>query len=177
MRGEKRRYAFGGALALAGIVSLALVGREERAAFLQLVGVAALAGQQQFARYRERQNPASPANVPPAGHGALMTAAALCGWVWLSARVSVFFGGTFTLAAAWSLFAAVVFACGLALHEKIYRWLGLAILVGTLGRIAVVDVWQLDSLGRAVSALCLGVVLLGIGYLYNRFYSKWHGLF
>ena len=177
VRGEPRRYAWGGVLTVVGVASLALLDREDRAAFLHLVGIAALAGQQRFARRCEKQVPAPSPALPPVVHGVLMGGAVLCAWVGLSARVSVSLGGTFTLAAAWSLFAAVVFAAGLALHEKIYRWLGLGVLVLTLGRIAAVDVWQLDGLGRAVSALCLGVVLLGIGYLYNRFHSKWHGLF
>ena len=105
-----------------------------------------------------------------------MIAATVCAWTVLNALVGVLFEGRFTLAAAWSLFGALVFTAGLALREKVYRWLGLVILVCTLLRLAALDIWQLDSLGRAVSALCLGVVLLGIGYAYNRFHARWQDL-
>lgn len=174
---ESRRYACGGLLTVVGMGSLALLGREDRAAFLHLTGIAVLVTQQRLARHHEKHHLTPSPAIPPPWHGALMAGAVLCAWAWLSARVSVSLDGAFTLAASWSLLAALVFVAGLALHEKIYRWLGLGLLVCTLGRIVTVDVWQLDGLGRAVSALCLGVVLLGIGYLYNRFHTRWHGLF
>ena len=94
----------------------------------------------------------------------------------LNARMAPHDQGAFTLAAGWSLFAALVFGLGLALREKIYRWLGLALLACTLGRIAIVDLWRLDSLGRTISGFCLSAVLLGIAFLYNRYHEKWRDL-
>ena len=176
VRREPRWRWWSAGCTAAGLFALAALPTEERTEFLHLAGVAAIAGQQRFARFWNKREPGSPA-VPARWQGAWMIAATLSAWTVLNARVVLFSGGAFTLAAAWSLFAAVVFAAGLTLHEKIYRWLGLIILVCTLGRIMVVDIWQLDSLGRAISALCLGLVLLGIGYVYNRFHTRWHGLF
>ena len=177
VRREPRHCWWSAVLSLAGAVSLLLLARQDRAALPHLLGIAALAGQQQFVRYWSRREPESANTVPAPWQAALMIGATLSAWTVLNAWMATSFGGAFTIAASWSLFAAAVFTFGLLRHEKIYRWLGLTILVCTLGRIAIVDIWQLDSLGRAVSALCLGVVLLGIGYLYNRFHAKWHDLF
>ena len=175
MRRESRWVYWGGGLLVVGTIILALLPRTGQASFLHLLGIAALAGQQQFCRRRARGEPADATRAN--WQSLAMVAATLCAWIVLSTRVTLVFGGAFTLAAAWSIFAALVFAAGLGLHEKVYRWLGLGILVCTLVRIATVDIWQFDSLGRAVSALCLGVVLLGIGYFYNRFHTRWNGLF
>ena len=177
VRREKRWLWWSGALTVSGVIALAVLRNDGRAAFLHLIGIAAIAGQQRFARFWSKHDPADPSTAPARWQGASMIAATLCAWAVLNAWMTLSFEAAFTLAASWSLFAALVFVAGLTLREKVYRWLGLSILVCTLGRIAIVDLWQLDSLGRAVSALCLGVVLLSIGYLYNRFHAKWHGLF
>ncbi len=175
VRREPRWLWWGGGLTLAGVSALALLPRTDQASLLHTVGVAAIAGQQRFARWWAKREPA--VVVPSRWQAGWMIAATLCAWGVVSARMTLSFEGAFTLAAAWSVFAALVFLAGLTLREKVYRWLGLGILVFTMGRIATVDIWQLDSLGRAISALCLGTVLLGIGYLYNRFHARWHDLF
>lgn len=177
VRREGRWLWWSGTLTFAGVIALALLRHDKRAAFLHLLGIAAIAGQQRLARYWVKRDSVSAASVPECWQGASMIVATLCAWAVLNARMTSLFDAAFTLAGAWSLFAAAVFVAGLTLREKIYRWLGLTILVCTFARVAVVDIWQLDSLGRSVSALCLGLVLLGIGYLYNRFHAKWHDLF
>ena len=166
-----------GLLTVAGVFALVLLSRQHQPEWRHLRGIAAIAGQQQFARFRGARHPAAAPAAPTRWQATLMVVGTFCAWAVLDARMTLSFEGAFTLAASWSLFALLVFAAGLMLREKIYRWLGLGILVCTLARIATVDIWQLDSLGRAVSALCLGTVLMGIGYLYNRFHARWHGLF
>jgi len=177
VRRVPRWFWWSGLVICAGLCTLALLGTPKRASFLHLLGIAAIVGQQRFAANRKKRDPAAAPVAPAQWQAASMIAATLCAWVVLNARVTLSFDATFTLAAAWSLFAALVFAAGLILREKVYRWMGLAILVCTLARIGLVDIWQLDGLGRAVSAFCLGLVLLGVGYLYNRFQARWHGLF
>jgi hypothetical protein len=101
-----------------------------------------------------------------------MVLGALCGWCYVSQHLTLFSGSAFNIAARWSLYAAAVFAIGLALRERTYRWVGLLILVATLGRVALFDIWQIDLLERALSLLTLGLVLLGIGFFYTRFGAK-----
>ena len=146
----------------------------ERADFLNLLGAAILAGQQQFAR--RRLGDRLPTWFPPPAQGALMTAATLCAWVFLTARVARWHDASFGLSAAWSLFAAAVFAAGLLLRERVYRWLGLVVLAATLGHIVLFDIKSFDSLEGIVSLFALAMVLLGVGFLYNKFHDKFRDL-
>ena len=73
---------------------------------------------------------------------------------------------------AWSLLAFVFFAGGLALRDRQYRLGGLALLGLSVARVFFVDVWAFDALWRILSFIVLGVVLLVIGYAYNRFEEK-----
>ena len=77
-----------------------------------------------------------------------------------------------SLTVAWSLLASAFFAAGLALRDRQYRLGGLALLGIAVGRVFFVDVWALGALGRTLSFIVLGVVLLVIGYAYNRFEEK-----
>ncbi len=146
----------------------------ERQHWLSLVGALVLAGQQQFGK-RSLQKDA-PALFPPQAQAALMTAAVLCAWMFVTARMARWEGSAFTLAASWALFAPLVFAAGLLLHERVYRWLGLVVLAATLGHIVLFDISRLDTLGKAISFFALGLVVLGIGFFYVRFQSKFRDL-
>jgi hypothetical protein len=101
-----------------------------------------------------------------------MALGTLCGWCYVSQHLALLHGSAFNIAARWSVYAAAVFAVGLALRERVYRWLGLLILVATLGRVAFFDIWQIDLLERALGLLTLGIVLLGMGFFYTRFGAK-----
>ena len=66
---------------------------------------------------------------------------------------------------------------GLLLRERTYRLAGLALLALALGRLGVFDIWNLqDKIARSLSVLALGVVLLALGFIYNRYQDtirKW----
>ena len=66
----------------------------------------------------------------------------------------------------------LVFATGFVFRERMHRWLGLGILTCALGRVVVFDVWKLETLYRILSFLALGIVLLALGYIYNRYQEK-----
>jgi uncharacterized membrane protein len=101
-----------------------------------------------------------------------MVLGTLCGWCYVSRHLMLLHGSPFNMAARWSLYGAAVFVVGLLWRERVYRWLGLAILIATLGRVVLFDIWQIDLLERALSFLTLGAVLLGIGFFYSRFGSR-----
>ena len=145
----------------------------DRRHWIHLLGVGGFAMQQWWGKRRLRDEPGW---FPRPAQTALITAATLCAWALVTAGMDFRRGGTFTLAAAWSIYAAVLFTVGLTLRERPYRWLGLAVLASTLVRIAVVDIWQLNSGERVVSAFFLSIVLLGLGYLYNRYHDRWQNL-
>jgi uncharacterized membrane protein len=68
--------------------------------------------------------------------------------------------------------ALVLFIFGMAVRERVYRWMGLAVLGCSLGRVVFVDVWNLHVIYRVLSFMALGVVLLVLGFIYNRYQEK-----
>jgi uncharacterized membrane protein len=76
------------------------------------------------------------------------------------------------LTASWSVFALILFTAGIVLRERMYRWLGLGVLACALGRVVIFDVWKLETLYRILSFMALGVVLLVLGFIYNRYQEK-----
>jgi uncharacterized membrane protein len=92
-------------------------------------------------------------------------------WQLASSWVLTMSGG-FYLTVAWTGVALVLFLAGLILRERMYRWLGLAVLGCAMGRVALLDVWKLESLYRTFSFFALGVVLLVLGFFYNRFQDR-----
>lgn len=112
------------------------------------------------------------AAIPDAAHMATILAAGLSLWLFLSRWVVEAAGGKFFLTASWAALALVVFATGFALRERVYRWLGLAVLAGALGRVVLLDVWQLALVYRVLSFMALGIALIVLGYVYNRWQDK-----
>ncbi len=106
--------------------------------------------------------------LPLTVRNGLVAAALASVWLWVT-RFTTAHDYASGLTVAWALLALVVFIAGLALRERIYRVGGFAILALAVGRIFIVDVWQLETLYRILSFLVLGAVLLVLGYLYNRF--------
>ena len=174
-RRAKRWLLLSAAPTLAGLWAFLLLqtGREH-ANLLNVLGVAFLAGEQQFGR--RRLGDRLPRWFPDWAQTGLMVAAVGCAWVFVTARVERWQDTSVTLAAGWSIFAAAVFAAGWFLRERVYRWLALLVMAATLGHIAWFDLTRLDSLGKAISFFVLAAVLLGVGFLYNRYQDKFRDL-
>jgi uncharacterized membrane protein len=60
----------------------------------------------------------------------------------------------------------------MVLRERVYRWLGLGVLAFALGRVVIFDVWKLETLYRILSFMALGIVLLVLGFIYNKYQEK-----
>jgi uncharacterized membrane protein len=104
-------------------------------------------------------------------HNAMIVLGGLSFWRLASSWVSTLAGG-FYLTVAWTGVAFVLFLAGLALRERMYRWLGLGILGCGLARVVLLDVWKLETLARTFSFFALGVVLLVLGFIYNRYQDR-----
>lgn len=100
----------------------------------------------------------------------LVTGVAL--WTFLSRWVVVTSGANFLLTASWAALAALLFAAGFVLRERMHRWLGLGILACAVGRVFLSDVWKLETIYRILSFMALGVVLLALGFIYNKYQEK-----
>ena len=83
-----------------------------------------------------------------------------------------FCGEGFYTTVAWSILAALVLVSGFLLHERSHRRSGMVLLAMSLGRIVLVDVWNLETGSRIASFLVLGLVLSLLGYVYNRFAER-----
>jgi hypothetical protein len=112
------------------------------------------------------------AALPEDAHTAAIFASGLTLWLFLSRWVVQAAGGKFFLTVSWAVLALAVFAAGFALRERMYRWLGLAVLAGAVGRVVFLDVWQLALVYRVLAFMALGVVLIVLGYIYNRWQDK-----
>ncbi len=145
-----------------------------RATIPSVIGILLLAGQQQIGK--RRLGIRLPGWFPAFWQNSVMILATLCAWVFVSDLAGRWHGSSFTLAASWSVFAAVIFAAGLFLLERIYRWLGLLVMGVTFGHLAIFDIMQLDSLGKAVSFFALAVVLVTVGFVYNKYQAKFRDL-
>ena len=47
-----------------------------------------------------------------------------------------------------------------------------ALLAVALGRVVVIDVWTFETIYRVLSFMALGVVLLVLGFIYNKYQEK-----
>ncbi len=98
----------------------------------------------------------------------LVSLAVIMAWRTASVFAGETFGG-FYLTISWALLAFVVFGMGFGLQEKTYRWLGLLVLGFAVARILLIDVWRLEPLPRILSFVAIGMVLVTLGFVYNRY--------
>jgi hypothetical protein len=126
------------------------------------VAVLAWMAEQQIARRQAERYP-----VSARAHNVVIVAAGVALWL----LVSRWFSG-FYLTVSWSVFAFAVFTAGIALRERVYRWLGLGVLGAALARVVIFDVWRLETVYRILSFFALGVVLLVLGFIYNKYQER-----
>lgn len=131
-----------------------------------LVAIIALLGQRQIARQLPQRYP-----LQPAVHNTVIVAGGLSLWLFVSRWVLEQANG-FYLTASWSLLALAFFIAGMVLRERMYRWLGLAVLACALGRVVIFDVWKLETIYRILSFMALGIVLLVLGFVYTKYQEK-----
>jgi hypothetical protein len=107
-------------------------------------------------------------------HAAVIVLGSLSVWLFISRwvlKLEEASGGSY-LTAGWSLLGLAFFAGGLALRERFYRWVGLCVLGSALGRVILFDVWKLETVYRILSFMALGIVLLVLGFIYNKYQEK-----
>jgi len=138
-----------------------------RAYWPNLLVLVVLLAQRQVARRLPDRYP-----LPAGVHTAVIVIGGVSIWRFVSLWVLQQQPEGFYLTASWSLLALAFFTVGIALRERMYRWLGLGLLACALGRVAVSDVWRLQALYRVLSLLALGIVLLVLGFIYNKYQEK-----
>jgi hypothetical protein len=131
-----------------------------------LVAILLLLAQRQIARRLSERYP-----LDPRIHSATILIGGISLWVFVSRWVLEMASG-FYLTASWSALALVLFAVGLVLRERMYRWVGLGILACALARVVVFDVWRLETVYTILSFMALGIVLLVLGFIYSKYQEK-----
>ncbi len=102
-------------------------------------------------------------------HGAIVFIAGVSLWRLMACWVTT--SGIF-LTMSWAGFAVIVFALGMILRERFHRWLGLGVLASAVGRVVLVDVWKQETIFRVLTFMALGIALLVVGFIYNKYQEK-----
>ena len=109
---------------------------------------------------------------------------------YLSLEVRTFFRGEvltrgpmtdaeqYTYSVAWLAFGVMLLAAGVRLHSQAVRFASAAVVMLTVLKVFLIDMRGLAGIYQALSFIGLGVVLLGIGWLYQRLLfpkrAQWH---
>jgi uncharacterized membrane protein len=83
------------------------------------------------------------------------------------------YGGTtsaeqYTYSIGWLAFGVVLLGAGILFNSERARLASAAVIALTILKAFAIDVWTLTGVYRALSFMCLGVVLVAIGWLYQR---------
>jgi uncharacterized membrane protein len=70
---------------------------------------------------------------------------------------------------AWSLLGLAAFLLALAVGERSFRLAGLALLLVSVAKILLMDVWALPPSERYIPLIVLGLALFAVSFLYTRF--------
>jgi hypothetical protein len=73
------------------------------------------------------------------------------------------------IAIAWSLVGVGVFLFALVVGERSYRLAGLSLLLLSVVKILLMDVWALTPPDRYMTLIVMGLALLAVSFLYTRF--------
>jgi uncharacterized membrane protein len=104
-------------------------------------------------------------------HTAIILSGGASLWLWVT-RWSMEVQGGFLMTVAWGGLAFLLIAIGFGLRESEYRRLGIFVLALAMGRVFMIDIWELTLGFRVLSFMGLGLVLITLGYIYNRYQSK-----
>jgi uncharacterized membrane protein len=74
----------------------------------------------------------------------------------------------YTYSAAWLIFGVLLLLAGIIIRSQQVRFASAAVVIVTIGKVFLVDLAGLTSVFRALSFICLGAVLVAIGWLYQR---------
>jgi len=150
------------AYALFGYCSLIIQFVGGEAYWKSLLAPVALFAAQQLARRRENES-----KVSGWIHNCLILFGGAFLFIWLSIKVSDV-GGHGLRSIAWTILGVCYLGSGLGLKERSYRLMGLGTLAFALFSLVPI-IWQMSTNMKIVSFFVMGMVFLGLGYVYTRF--------
>ena len=69
----------------------------------------------------------------------------------------------------WGIYAIAAVIAGILRRYRPIRLFGIALFVLAIFKVFLIDIWTLQRLHRILSVICLGVLLLVVAFLYERF--------
>jgi uncharacterized membrane protein len=78
----------------------------------------------------------------------------------------------YAYSAVWLIFSLLLFITGLKMQRQYLRYGGLAVMILVVGKVFLLDVAGLGGFYRIASVFGMGVCLLAIGWLYQRFMQR-----
>jgi len=72
------------------------------------------------------------------------------------------------LSVLWTIYAAALILAGMARHAAMLRWQALALFAVVVAKVFLYDLSILSRFYRIISFLVLGVLLLGVSFLYQK---------
>ena len=76
------------------------------------------------------------------------------------------------LSVAWALYSFIIIGIGIAKKYKLLRWTGLILFGITILKVFFLDLSFLKGFPRILSFIILGLLLLGVGFIYNKYKEK-----
>jgi hypothetical protein len=153
-----------GTLAIALVsVTIEFIGGE--ADLKSLPAIAVLFVGQQLARRRGNE-----VKVPDGVHKWLILVGGTLLFTWLSIKVSDL-GDLGLSTLTWTILALGYFGFGLGLKERWYRLMGLGTLAIALVSLVPI-IWRMNLLSAIASFFVMGLVFIGLGFVYTRFKDK-----
>jgi hypothetical protein len=73
------------------------------------------------------------------------------------------------LTVAWGIEGAILLGLGFLLRDRTFRLSGLVLFLVCVGKLFLYDLRALETLYRILSFFVLGVILVGVSWLYTRF--------
>jgi uncharacterized membrane protein len=73
---------------------------------------------------------------------------------------------------AYGIQGVILLTSGFPLRDRVLRISGLALLLGCILKLFVWDLRHLETLPRICSFIVLGVILLGVSWIYTRFRER-----
>ena len=81
----------------------------------------------------------------------------------------------YTYSIAWLAFGVVLLGIGILVNSQRARLASAVVIALTILKAFLIDMSTLTGVYRALSFMCLGLVLVAIGWLYQRILFKRHG--
>ena len=73
------------------------------------------------------------------------------------------------LGVLWGSYALALVVAGIRMQQRLLRLLGIFLFAITLTKLFLIDIGQLSTLGKIIAFVALGILLLVISFLYQRF--------